>query len=494
MGTDIMSQSCRALSTAVLIISTLSVGALAEDVEQIFQSIYGAKLKEVRSTPDTTDDVRLAKQLLQGAASVKNATLLAKMCDHAYALANRVPDELETAVAAMELLATGQPARLRECLDRIVVIRQRQYVQTRGAGREAAGNRFAAALLDLSAAHETAGELARSVAALRRAMSPAILMQATNRRAVRARFEDASARLRTETTVRDLTAILDKSPDDQAASRKLIHVHVVDLDNPAAARPLLATAGDAKLTDRVEAASKDVSDVTPAEARSLGNWYRELATDARESSKATMLHRAQVYYQRFLSLHQVKDLQRTAAQLALDDVRSTLNRLGVAAPPAATGPIPRPDLHRNLRPGLLKREFWPIEAQTKDKGGRYVHPDQFGEPVGESKVAATLTPWNYTQNRNGVATGFLQVPVTGTYVFNSNSFYDRNALFLDGKLVCGFRDGEGKQVSVQLSKGLVPIMSVGYIHARGNARVRWKPPGADGLMPIPADLLFHRPQ
>ena len=62
---------------------------------------------------------------------------------------------------------------------------------------------------------------------------------------------------------------------------------------------------------------------------------------------------------------------------------------------------------------------------------------------------------------------------------------------VDGKIVCPFRDGEGKHQSIELKEGLVPIVSVGYVRQTRYTSVKWKPPGQEEWSDIPTNLLFH---
>ena len=79
----------------------------------------------------------------------------------------------------------------------------------------------------------------------------------------------------------------------------------------------------------------------------------------------------------------------------------------------------------------------------------------------------------------------------GEYAFRSNSAYDRNMLMVDGQMVCKFADGEATVSTIELKKGMVPIISVGFVYGGGSVKVSWKPPGQAELGEIPGKLLFH---
>ena len=171
----------------------------------------------------------------------------------------------------------------------------------------------------------------------------------------------------------------------------------------------------------------------------------------------------------------------------------------VKAPPAkaparATEAVKAPSLsaHKYL-PGLLVTEYDATAAQRAVKGGAFQTVSQLGQPVGGGRVIESVAAWRYDAQRNGVAAGFLKIDKPGEYAFVSSSFYDRNALYVShtSAPLCGYRDGEGTAARIRLGKGMAPIVSIGYVHARGGCKVTWKPPGQKDFSPIPPALFYH---
>lgn len=145
-------------------------------------------------------------------------------------------------------------------------------------------------------------------------------------------------------------------------------------------------------------------------------------------------------------------------------------------------------------PGLLVQEFARHEQQSDDRRQFQIDIEDLKHPVGQPAVAADLNPWRWTTERNALAKGLLEVPEDGDYAFTTRSFYDRNFLTVDGKRVCGFRDGEDHAGSLPLKKGRVSIVSFGAAESRGKTegiRILWKPPGQAEFSPIPPALLKH---
>lgn len=144
----------------------------------------------------------------------------------------------------------------------------------------------------------------------------------------------------------------------------------------------------------------------------------------------------------------------------------------------------------SLAPGLLVTEY-PRHVDQIDGSHGYLELEKFGEPIGSSFATESITPWRHTEERNAIARGFLQIDADGDYAFTTNSFYDRNLLMIDGEVVCGYIDGGDKVVTVPLKKGLVEIVSVGFVFGRGGAHVRWRPPGQREISAIPPEKLMH---
>jgi serine/threonine protein kinase len=163
------------------------------------------------------------------------------------------------------------------------------------------------------------------------------------------------------------------------------------------------------------------------------------------------------------------------------------------SPPASAAPmVDVPEIVDGVlvHHGLLISEY-PQQPKQDAKGGAFIPREELGAPVGEVSTTPTLTKWKYNRWRNVMAEGVLKVDLAGEYRFLSNNFYDRNALYVDGTLVCKYRDGEKTVSKIELQPGLVPIASIGYIAGRDTVDVQWAPPGQASMSEIPTDRLFY---
>ncbi|MES2507040.1 MAG: hypothetical protein V4599_10065 [Verrucomicrobiota bacterium] len=154
---------------------------------------------------------------------------------------------------------------------------------------------------------------------------------------------------------------------------------------------------------------------------------------------------------------------------------------------AATAP-------RSQAPGLLIQEYPRHAAQANDQTQFHLAPEDFGPPIGQPEIAKSLYPWKWNTERNAIASGFLEIAQDGDYAFSSRSFYDRNLLLINDRIVCSFRDGDSAVTTLPLKKGRVKFTSVGMVESRGGnegIHIQWKPPGQAEMSPIPPDLLSH---
>ncbi|TDU70966.1 hypothetical protein EI77_02084 [Prosthecobacter fusiformis] len=149
---------------------------------------------------------------------------------------------------------------------------------------------------------------------------------------------------------------------------------------------------------------------------------------------------------------------------------------------------------RSSAPGLLVQEYPRHGSQMNNQHQFQVSLDQLGPPIGQPHIAESVHPWKWTTSRNAVASGFLEIQKDGDYAFSTRSFYDRDILLINDKIVCGFRDGDSNVNSLPLKKGRVKFVSIGVVESRGQdsgIHILWKPPGQLELSPIPPDLLTH---
>ena len=309
--------------------------ARARQAAEAFESLYGQDLERVRGTSEAADDVALAKRLLAAAREATGTpALLAVLCENAYDLAAAHPDGYATAVEAAEYLASQVPEKAVACAERVAEVRQKQFAAAEGEAKTGAGKRYVDALLALAEAHVAAGTYPQAIAALKRAAGIARTTQSDRVAVIDARRKRAEFLLRTRRDITNMKALIARDPENTAAREKLVRLYLVHLDDPAAAAEHLEGVEDEALKKYVPAVGKGVEAAPELACVELGDWYRSLGESAPEPAKRAMFERAKAYYERFLSLHETEDLERTTATLALKKVEDLLADLAPAGGPA----------------------------------------------------------------------------------------------------------------------------------------------------------------
>lgn len=327
-----------------------------EDAADVFKSIYGTEVSRVEASRDVKDDVELAATLVRDSQQVENVELLVLMFEKAYALASRSPDGYDSAVEAMQKLSAKSAEHALKSLDRVATLRHRQYLRAAKADRVSAGNLMADALIALAQAQEKADNATAALKTLRKGLTRAVQMDDAKRETIRKRFDELQQRTRLAGRIDRLKDSLKKNPNDAVAAKSLALIYIVDHDEPKLAGPLTEVAGDEELSRFVELAGTALAEIKENDLQKLADWYREHSIRAKGTAKIAMLRRAYIYYRRLLDVHPKEDLIRTKVTLALKQVESQFETLGVKPPPVVvdggqpntTVPI---DLASNMKPG-----------------------------------------------------------------------------------------------------------------------------------------------
>jgi len=367
--------------------------AEAVKAAQVFESLYGADVKRVAKTRDAKDDIDLAKRLLDTARrdAANKPALVAVLCEKAAGLAGSHADGAATAVEAMEFLLLQVPAKAGACTERVVEIREGQYNRARGAARTEAGESLIDALLGLVDVKLDAGDPSGAAVACRRAQAIGRAVKSERCDRIDARLKEMAGLMKTAREIENMKALIERNPENVAAREKLVRLLLVDLDDPAAAAKHLEGVKDASLRKYVPAAAKGVAAAPELACLELGEWYRGLGEAAAKNAKAAMFARAQAYYQRFLGLHTVDDLNRTAATVALKKVEAELARLGGAAA-SGTAAVPKDGV---IKPGKWV-DLLPFVDPAKDAVAGQWQKSSAGLAVAPGNCARAMLPVSVT--------------------------------------------------------------------------------------------------
>lgn len=487
---------------ATLLVSIESrVHAADDEAVELVKEVYGARLRAVRLTRSSEDDIQLAKEMAQQADDTKEQPQLrVALYSEAFALVNSEVEGFDTAFKALSGLRAAAPERNLEWQAKELDLLQHQYVRSRGTAKAIAAETYLDALLQLAYGHARARQIPEMERVRRRAAVAVRDIGAANR-------ADYIEQLRGLVQVKQLLyrresleEKLLKSGNDSAVADSLIAMLLVEFDDPAGASEYAKYSKNAEFKAQLELTSRDILQLTGKQAFGLGEWFQTFSRKAKGDSQTWMQRRAHGYYDLALKLGNLGQVEKFKANASANQLAKQLEKANAPKSPwvvresaANAGTSPRSaSVPSALRSGLIMNQYAKIDSQVREKYGLPLKVLAGSKPVAEPKVVKTLGKWYYNESNNAVAGGYLLIKQAGEYTFNSNSHYDRNALYINGKLLCGYRDGEGKRQTISLSKGLVAIHSIGFVAARGSVAVRWLPPGQKDPSEIPEELLYHK--
>ena len=298
-----------------------------------FNTLFGQKMRGVAATASLADDAALASELVKVAKKAKESpALVAIICEKAHWLGARHVSGYDAAIEAMHLLSAVNGEKRADCLEKILMLRQRQYQQAKGSLRGQVGRKLVKELMDAAHCQGEAKQFTKAVGLARRALPIATIHEPDEVANIQKNLTEYTRLSGLERFIGALKSRLAANKEDQAARDQLIRLYVTERDNPAEAVKYLNSSVPADFVANVPLAAKEPDGLDEAACMKLGPWYQELAQEASKTAKIVTLSRAHKYYQRYLSLHEKKDIPRVKAAMSLDKVTKELAALGIKPP------------------------------------------------------------------------------------------------------------------------------------------------------------------
>jgi hypothetical protein len=338
-----------------LAVASAAGGEAAESPEAVeartlFQSLFGKDLKRAEATPAAEDDLALAARLLGTAREAPDSpAFLSLLCDHAYNLAAAHPDGRDTAFRAMELLAEHVPERREDaaaCIQRLRKAEDPGDAAAEAAAEPAADPtaRLDALLVEIQE-KRLAGSLVEAAALYRQAQGMAKAAGDDRAPAIQQAAEALGHRIRLERRARDVRTMLVRQPENVGVREGLVRLYLVNLNDPVRAAEVLKGVEDEDLKKYVPAAARPLEEAPELACLELGEWYAGLAEAAPDDAKADMYGRSKAYLERFLTVHEAKDMRRVQANVAMEKVDTALAKL--TAPTTASAKARKPQENVN---------------------------------------------------------------------------------------------------------------------------------------------------
>lgn len=323
---------------ATAFLALLPAVAAAGEAEDMFNTDFGERYKQVTATPDVADDLALATQMLVAAkAKDMPPALVDLLCEKVYGLSFPIRPGYDTAAEAMEFMAAQSPDKAAACWDKVLAIRQKQFDAVRGPERAAAGEMLVETLLAVADAMAKTGKTADLGPLYQKALTTATAAKSDRRGEIKLRLDAWTGRQKAMKTAADLKTKLQADPKDAISRKILVRTYLMDLDDPAQAAAVVDESTDQAARQMLPLAAKGEKDAAQSDCLNVAQWYHGLAETAPPACKVAMLTRAKAWYDRFLALHQADDPDRKRAAAGLKKVEALLAPLAPAAATAGGG-------------------------------------------------------------------------------------------------------------------------------------------------------------
>jgi len=294
-----------------------------------FDSLYGARVRQVSKTTTKVDDVELAAELLAAAKlSFDQKELLVLICENAYDLGARTPDGYPHATDAMRLLAEHVPEKKTEAMGGVLKLLDKQYKASKTADqRQLNGQLYLDGLLEAAESALNEQDASSAVTHFAKARVVATRIKSEQIDLIKQRQASATAMRKAYQTVKQLSAKLKTNLKDGVSAKRLVEIYVFTLDQPKEARDYIPSLADKDLKTKAMLAGAPVDDLEEGDALLMARWYDAHWLKADSRVKASLLSRSKAYYERFLELHDKSDISRTTAKLNVAKIDSELSKL-----------------------------------------------------------------------------------------------------------------------------------------------------------------------
>ena len=333
----------------ILLAAVLSCtcSAFASEAQQVFDSLYGPRIKAVKASVDRADDHALAKELLTSAgSSMDTPALLVLFCEASYDLSSKHADGFATAAQAMTLLSENVEAQRAAAREKLVEVLTKQSRLGKPEERDGASEQIIDTLLTMGDEKFEQKKWADATSDYRKAVAIATPKKSPKLETIKAMLELTTRRDRSEKQIARLSEKLLGDANDWASAEEIVKLYVVEFEDPKAALPFLNRVKDEQLRKLVPLATKAIGDTDTDACLALGAWYRALAGNGKSASEAALLDRASQYLTRFLEQYSGNDIHRTKAELFQAEITKLLSELPKTSgggTTAATGRYGKPD-------------------------------------------------------------------------------------------------------------------------------------------------------
>ncbi len=296
--------------------------AVTDEDKRIFDTQFAERIKNAKASSSRSDDVELAKQLINLAFNSDDAPgLQTLLCQSAYELTFPIPPACDTAAAAMRILANNNPDDRLDVLQKAASAQKKYYQFLRRTSRIPAGKKLAEDLLNLADERVRNSDLPRAGALAREGIRIArfVKHQSAIDRAT-ALIERLNRLTKNHRRMKILENKLKNNPGDKETARILVFHYLLEMQDLKSAKQFVILTGDKTLSNILSLMKKDQRKLTPKDKKQLGLWYYNIRKHAPADSHENMINRAAKLLTDYLNHSKDNDSDRKLVELTLNEL------------------------------------------------------------------------------------------------------------------------------------------------------------------------------
>lgn len=289
------------------------------------------------------DDTALAKQFIESAKQSTNVPALAViLCNEAHGLTKL--HEPVVALDAMRLLAEVSPADRKTAYDNMARLLTVISRVGDAAARESAVDELVAMYTAQGDAALQSSEWREASAGYRKALYLASQHRHASIDSLKNKIKAVAERERTMRRVEQLEETLLRDANNQDALEELVFMYLLDMQKPEKAAAHVSRVKNGILKGHLQLATQDTASLDAVASLKLGQWYVELSKKETGQRAGVASLNGSWALERFLLLHTAKGLDRTKAELLLNDAKAVLAKFKidpVRVLPVVSAKLPR---------------------------------------------------------------------------------------------------------------------------------------------------------
>ena len=310
----------RMAALLIVVMSLLGAPGRADEVEELMNALK----------PSPLDYAAWAGNLLSAVGDLKDSPgAQGRLYEKAYELGMKQAKGYPAAIKAAQALLKARPDQKAAWQQKLLAVYKLDWQAADRKRKKEAGRAYVEQMIAAAADMAASGDLAEAIKLYTDASGMVRYYAPELRGAVAQKLTDVKSGQKLRQELARCKSVLAASPDNTPIRERLIHLLVVEFDDPSEAKKLLTTSVSKPLRTYVPLAAEAVEQARREACLELGDWHRSLAAKATLRGQANVLSKAKAYYARFVEL-ETNSVRRASGKAKLAKVEKEL--AAVSAP------------------------------------------------------------------------------------------------------------------------------------------------------------------